>query len=112
MQETKETLVQPPGSDYLEEDMATCSSILAWKIPWAEEPGRLQSMSLQTVGHNWVTEHKGKTEGRTEAANQYSVLIYTYLKESDVFHKKTSFLLDVVHRPIRFFFMVRPALKY
>ena len=82
MQETKETPAQHPGSDYLE-DMATCSSILAWKIPWAEEPGRLQSMSLQTVGHNWLTEHKGKTEGRTEAANQYSVLIYTYLKESD-----------------------------
>ena len=32
--------------------MATCSSILAWKIPWREEPGRLQSMGLQRVGHD------------------------------------------------------------
>ena len=35
--------------------MATHSSILAWKIPWTEEPGRLQSMGSQTVGHDWVT---------------------------------------------------------
>ena len=36
-------------------DMATHSSILAWRIPWREEPGRLQSMGLQRVGHNWMT---------------------------------------------------------
>ena len=36
--------------DPLEEDMATHSSILAWKIPWTEEPGRLQSMRLHRVG--------------------------------------------------------------
>ena len=35
--------------------MATHSSALAWKISWIEEPGRLQSMALQRVGHNWVT---------------------------------------------------------
>ena len=40
----------------LEEDMATHSSVLAWRIPWAEEPGRLQSMGLQRVGHERVTE--------------------------------------------------------
>ena len=38
--------------DLLEEEMATHSSILAWKIPWIEEPGRLQSMGLQRVGHD------------------------------------------------------------
>ena len=38
--------------DPLEEEMATHSSILAWKILWTEEPGWLQSMGLQTVGHN------------------------------------------------------------
>ena len=37
------------GEDALEEGMATHSSILAWKIPWTEEPGRLQSMGLQRV---------------------------------------------------------------
>ena len=35
--------------------MATHSSILAWKIPWTEEPGRLQFMGSRRVGHNWVT---------------------------------------------------------
>jgi len=35
--------------------VATHSSILAWKIPWMEEPGRLQSMESQRVGHNWAT---------------------------------------------------------
>ena len=38
--------------------MATHSSILAWRIPWAEEPGRLQSMGLQRVGHNLVIKQQ------------------------------------------------------
>ena len=41
----------------LEEGMATHSSILAWRIPWTEEPGRLQSMGSQRVGHDWATRH-------------------------------------------------------
>ena len=41
--------------DLLEKEMATHSSILAWKIPWTEEPGRLQSMGLQRVGHDRAT---------------------------------------------------------
>ena len=43
--------------DPLEKEMAPCSNILAWKIPWAEEPDRLQSMELPRVRHNWMTEH-------------------------------------------------------
>ena len=43
------------GEDPLEKEMATHSSILAWKIPWSEDPGRLQSMGLQRVGHDWET---------------------------------------------------------
>ena len=44
----QETQVQPLGQeDPLEKEMATHSSILAWKIPWIQEPGRLQSMGLQ-----------------------------------------------------------------
>ena len=39
----------------LEKAMATHSSTLAWKIPWVEEPGRLQSTGLLGVGHDWVT---------------------------------------------------------
>ena len=38
--------------DLLEEETATYSSILAWEIPWTEEPGGLQSMGIQSVGHN------------------------------------------------------------
>ena len=41
--------------DPLEKEMATHSSTLAWKIPWMEEPGRLQSMGSQRVGNNWAT---------------------------------------------------------
>ena len=41
--------------DPLEKGMATHSSILAWRIPWREEPGGLQSMGSQRVGHNWTT---------------------------------------------------------
>ena len=38
--------------DSLEKEMVTHSSILAWEIPWTEEPGRLQSLGLQRVGYN------------------------------------------------------------
>ena len=41
----------------LEKEMATHSSILAWRIPWTEEPIRLESMQSQRLGHDWVTEH-------------------------------------------------------
>jgi len=49
----RETLGQSLGwEDPLEREMATHSSILAWKIPWTKEPGRLQSMGSQRVGHD------------------------------------------------------------
>ena len=47
-----ETWVQPLGREDLEKEMATRSSILAQKIPWTEEPGRLQSMGSQRVEHD------------------------------------------------------------
>ena len=40
------------GEDPLEEGVATHSSILAWRVPWMDEPGGLQSIGLQRVGHN------------------------------------------------------------
>ena len=43
--------------DPLEEGMATHSSILVWRIPWTEEPGELQSLGSQRVGHDRATEH-------------------------------------------------------
>ena len=52
----RETRVQSLGrEDPLEKEMATHSSILAWRIPWTEEPGRLQSTGSQRVGHDWAT---------------------------------------------------------
>ena len=49
----QETQVRSLGwEDPLEKEMAAYSSIVAWKIPWTEEPGRLQSMGSQSVGHN------------------------------------------------------------
>ena len=57
-------LFQPPSqpgesmgakASQLEKEMATHSNILAWKIPWTEEPGRLQSMGSQRVRYDWVT---------------------------------------------------------
>ena len=51
-----ETWVQSLGrEDPLEKEMATHSSTLAWRIPWMEEPGRLQSMGLQRVRHDLAT---------------------------------------------------------
>ena len=48
-----ETRIQPLGQEnLLEKEMETHSSVLAWKIPLTEEPGRLQSMGLQRVGHD------------------------------------------------------------
>ena len=48
-----ETQVQSPGQDDpLEKDMATQSRILAWRIPWTVEPGGLQSIELQRMGHD------------------------------------------------------------
>ena len=49
----QETRVQSPDQeDLLEKEMATYSSTLAWKIPWMEEPGGLQFMGSQRIGHN------------------------------------------------------------
>ena len=52
----RETWVRSLGrEDPLEKEMATHSSILAWRTPWMEEPGGLQSTGLQRVGHDWAT---------------------------------------------------------
>ena len=56
----KHTDIDLPSCDFLAKEygknaMATHSSTLAWKIPWTEEPGRLQSMGSLGVGHNWAT---------------------------------------------------------
>ena len=53
----KEIWGQPLGQeDLLEKETATHSRMLAWEIPWTEEPGMLQSMGLQIIGHNLTTK--------------------------------------------------------
>ena len=56
MQETQMWVRSLGQDDPLEKEMATYSSILAWEVPWTEEPGRLQSMGSQRVGHDLATE--------------------------------------------------------
>ena len=66
MQETLETWVQSLGQeDPLEKEMATHCGILAWRIPWTEELGRLQSVGLQRVRHDWsdLAHSTGSWEG-------------------------------------------------
>ena len=46
------------GEDPLDKEMVTHSSILAWRIPWTKEPGGLQSMGLQRIGHNLVIKQQ------------------------------------------------------
>ena len=58
MQETQETKFWSLGrEDPLEEDRVIHYSILAWRIPWIEEPGGLQFMGLQRVRHDWARSH-------------------------------------------------------
>ena len=55
----QETQVQSlSGEDPWEEEMAAHSSILTWEIPWVEEPGGLQSMGSQRIGHDWATKQQ------------------------------------------------------
>ena len=55
----QETQVLSLGQKYpLEKEMETHSNILAWEIPWTEEPGGLQSMESQRVGHDLVKQHQ------------------------------------------------------
>ena len=73
MQETREMWVQSLGrEDPLEQEMATHSSILAWRILWTVEPGGLQSMGSQRVGHNSA---RARTHTPTQVLWNNSVFI-------------------------------------
>ena len=77
-----ETQVQSLSwEDPLEKEMATHSSILAWKIPWTEEPGRPQSMGWQRVRHDWATSLSLKMFKRATTIKCYFLLIL-YLKDN------------------------------
>ena len=70
MQEIQETQVQSLGQeDPVEEEVATCSSILVWEIPWTEEAGGLQSMRSQKVGHSWEDMQGNEGVGKPNNSN-------------------------------------------
>ena len=78
----QETWVWSLGQeDPLEKEMATHSSTLAWKIPWTEKPGRLQSMGSQRVGHDWATSlsFSDKPEENRLRSLETDLLIYKQL---------------------------------
>ena len=78
MQEPQETWVWSLGwEDPLGEEMATHSSILGWRILWTEEPGGLQSMGLQRVGHVWATEHSTTRARETRPPSDFSYPVST-----------------------------------
>ena len=85
IQEMWEAWVQSLGwEDALEEGMAIHSPILAWRIPWTDEPGRIQSMGSQRAGHDWATEHnvepKHQSDQHNQAgANDFQHLIWIFL---------------------------------
>ena len=71
MQETSGMPVQSlRREDPLEEGMATHSSILAWRTPWTEEPGGLQSLGLQRVGHDWSNTAQHSTAKKMRRSRQ------------------------------------------
>ena len=74
----QETWVRSLGQeDPLEEGMATHCSILAWRIPWTEELGGLQSLGSQRVGHDWATQHKhGTRSKRISCMNSFTCLMF------------------------------------
>ena len=98
MQETEETQVRSLGQeDSLEKEMATHSSVLAWKIPWTEEPDRLQSTGSKRVGHDWATSlsKSDKKYPRTVSRTQMSA----HIRKGSFFLEITGFLWFGRHMP-------------
>ena len=76
----RETRVRSLGwEDPLEKEMAIHSRTIAWKIPWTEEPGRLQSMGLQRVGHDWATSLHFKATVRKYQSGLNSKSLFSQL---------------------------------
>ena len=93
-----------------EKEMATHSSSLAWRIPWAEEPGGLQSMVLHRVGHDWVTNMGDWWRGssfhffRFVCEHLLSLLVFLSLSNADMGPTSAAlaFLLWETHPPFPF----------
>ena len=93
MQKLKETWVWFLGwEDPLEEEMATYSNSLTWRIPWTEEPGRLQSIGPQRVGHHWVSTYAHLDEhlNTHTCVYMYIIPLYLYINSSTWGHRGCS----------------------
>ena len=76
----RQTWVQSLGrEDPLEKEMATYSSTLAWKIPWMEEPGKLQPMGSQRVGYDWATSLSQSSRPSLLSLKDIYISMYTQL---------------------------------
>ena len=76
-----------PGSGRsMAKEMAIHSSTIAWKIPWTEEPGRLQSMGLQRVGHNWATS-LNIWNGLSKSFTPFFQCLYLLFSYLDLLHR-------------------------
>ena len=73
--------------DPLEKEMATHSSILAWRIPWTEEPDRLQSTGSQRIGHDWATSLSLSSPNYDSRGDQG-----TLLKEASLWYETESYI--------------------
>ena len=98
------------GEDPLEWEMATHSSALAWRIPWTEEPGRLQSLGSQRVGHAWVTNTHTQNAGHLLTSS-----CCTYLSADPdslllCFHRVSSDCSLIVSTCISASYTVKPGL--
>ena len=83
--------------------MATHSSILAWKIPWTEEPGGLQFMELQRVGHDWATN--------THSGPNVNLSAWGKNKENKTKYKHNDLLWSTdnsLYQSIRMFYIISP----
>ena len=95
MPELQEMQVQSLGQeDPLEEEMATYSSILAWRIPWTEEPGGLQSMRSQRLIHDWTTEQEHKLisspENEFRTQTYFLIMLAFYSVKKKTLQEKSS----------------------
>ena len=109
----RETRVWSQGrEDPLEKEMAPHSSTLAWKIPWSEKPGRLQSMGWQRVGHDWATSlhFRGLYRAILIWAVYSKVGVYKLIPSSTSFH--IFFSLNMSNLLILFFYLALMGLKF
>ena len=82
--------------DTLEKGMTTHSSVLAWRIPWKEEPGKLQSLRLQRLRHNWVTNtqtilHLQHVPTLLSSWKQIQLLVLKYTSQMTIKMRKETY---------------------